>query len=386
MKISVAGLGYVGAANAAVLARQNEVVAFDPNSIRVDAINNRWAPVGDQSFQEFLTTEQLTLSATTSVQEALRDAEIVVIATPTDYDPEQGSFDTSTVESVIDECAQFAPQAVVVIRSTIPVGFTKQMQILHPEQTILFAPEFLREGSGLNDSLNPSRIIVGDRCDAAESFACLLAAVAENQPEVLITGATEAESIKLFSNTYLAMRVAYFNELDTYAAQRGLDSREIIQGVGLDPRIGKHYNNPSFGYGGYCLPKDTKQLLANYQNVPQTLIRAIVESNEVRKDYIAREILLHEPKVVGVYRLAMKAGSDNFRSSSILDVMDVLSAAGVEVLIYEPALSGEFRGYEVVGDLKELRQRCELILTNRMHPDLADFGDKIFTRDLFGIS
>lgn len=386
MKISVAGLGYVGAANASLLARQHEVVAFDPDRQRVDAINSRRSPVGDRAMQDFLNTEKLNLEATTSPQEGLRDTEIVVIATPTDYDPDQGSFDTSTVESVLDLCAEFAPSATVVIRSTVPVGFTKQMQQLHEGQTILFAPEFLREGSGLHDSLNPSRIIVGDRCPEAEIFAGLLADAAENQVDVLITGATEAESIKLFSNTYLAMRVAFFNELDTYAAQRGLVSREIIEGVGLDPRIGAHYNNPSFGYGGYCLPKDTKQLLANYRNVPQTLIKAIVESNEVRKEYIAREILLREPRTVGVYRLAMKAGSDNFRSSSILDVMELLKAAGVEVLIFEPSLADEFRGYEVLRDLAELEKRSDVVLANRMYSELVPFGEKVFTRDLFGVS
>ncbi len=386
MKIAVAGLGYVGLANAILLAQHHNVVGYDVDPAKVADINAHRSPIVDPEVEEFLANRPLNLTATAAVSDAFDDAEFVIIATPTDYNPDTNYFDTSSVEAVIDLVASHNPQAVAVIKSTIPVGFTRRMQAEHPSLRILFSPEFLREGSALRDNLNPTRVIVSDPGPDAERFARILVqgASRENVP-VLMTGTAEAEAIKLFSNTYLAMRVAYFNELDTYAANHGLDTRQIVQGVGLDPRIGNHYNNPSFGYGGYCLPKDTKQLLANYANVPQTLIQAIVDSNQIRKNFIAEDILSHDPGVVGVYRLAMKAGSDNFRSSSIQGVMERIRAKGVPILLYEPLLAEDtFFGSEVVHDLAEFTKRSDIIVCNRVTDELADVAHKVYTRDLFG--
>lgn len=386
MKITVAGLGYVGLANAILLAQHNEVVGYDLDATRVADVNARRSPIVDPEIEDYLATRPLDLVATTDAGAALVGAEFVVVATPTDYDPDTDFFDTSSVEAVIAQVATRNPRATVVIKSTIPVGFTARMQAEHPGLRILFSPEFLREGSALRDNLNPTRIIVSDPGPDAERFAGLLVAGASREDvPVLLTGTSEAEAIKLFSNTYLAMRVAFFNELDTYAANHGLNTRQIVQGVGLDPRIGDHYNNPSFGYGGYCLPKDTKQLLANYANVPQTLIQAIVDSNQIRKNFIADDILARKPEVVGVYRLAMKAGSDNFRSSSIQGVMERIRAKGVPILLYEPLLQTDrFFGSEVVRDLDEFIARSGIIVCNRATPELAHVADKIYTRDLFG--
>ncbi len=392
MKIAVAGLGYVGLANAVILAQHHEVVAVDLEPQRVELINGRTSPIVDVDISDYLATRELRLNATTDAESAYAGADFLIIATPTNYDAELNFFDTSTVDSVIDLAATCAPETTVVVKSTVPVGYTAGAREQHPGQTILFSPEFLREGKALYDNLHPSRIVVGsDPTDSAaqqkaREFAELLrrGSLDEDTP-VLITGTTEAEAIKLFANTYLAMRVAYFNELDTYASRHGLDTRQIIDGVGLDPRIGAHYNNPSFGYGGYCLPKDTKQLLANYDQVPQTLIKAIVESNTTRKDFIAFDIIDREPETVGIYRLTMKTGSDNFRSSSIQGIMKRIKAKGIPVIVYEPTLEAdEFYRSEVVKDLDEFKRRSDVILANRRSDELNDVADKIYTRDLFG--
>ncbi|GMA38594.1 nucleotide sugar dehydrogenase [Mobilicoccus caccae] len=389
MKIAVAGLGYVGLANAVILAQEHDVVAVDLDERKVDLITDRRSPIVDPDLEDYLAHRELRLTATTDARSAYAGADYLVVATPTNYDPDLNFFDTSSVDSVLDLVAEVAPQTTVVIKSTIPVGFTASARERHPGLTILFSPEFLREGRALHDNLHPSRIVVGTDADAepqARRFADLLAAgsLDEDTP-VLITGTTEAEAIKLFANTYLAMRVAYFNELDTYASRHGLDTRQIIDGVGLDPRIGSHYNNPSFGYGGYCLPKDTKQLLANYDQVPQTLIKAIVDSNATRKDFIAFDIIDRDPAVVGIYRLTMKTGSDNFRSSSIQGIMKRIKAKGIPVIVYEPTLEAdEFYRSEVVHDLEEFKRRSDVILANRRSEDLDDVADKVYTRDLFG--
>ncbi len=386
MKVTVAGLGYVGMANAVLLSKHHDVTAFDIDPSRVDLVRNRRSPIVDDLIEAALATPSLRLAATTEKTAAFRDADLVVIATPTDYNTETLYFDTSTVETVIADVLTISPSAIVVIKSTIPVGFTRRMQDRYPGARILFSPEFLREGHALYDNLHPSRIIVADPGPDAQTFAALLVEGAEDaEPPVMFTGSTEAEAIKLFSNTYLAMRVAYFNELDTYAVQHGLDTRDIIRGVGLDPRIGTHYNNPSFGYGGYCLPKDTKQLLANYRDVPQVLIQAIVDSNTTRKDFIAADILAAKPSTVGIYRLAMKSGSDNFRSSSVQGVMHRLASAGVTLLVHEPlVVTDTFLGAEVVNDLDEFTARSDVIVCNRAAPELSAVRDKLYTRDAFG--
>ncbi len=386
MKIVVVGLGYVGAANAAVLAQHCEVVGVDVSVQRVALINARKSPIFDQDLPDFLAAGDLNLSATTNLQEALLDSDYVIIATPTNYDEKLNFFDTGSVEDVAAKCVTHAPDACVVIKSTIPVGFVDGLRSKLQNQNIFFSPEFLREGSALYDNLNPSRIIVGDRSENAKIFAELLKSAAHvEHPTLLLTGTREAESIKLFSNTYLAMRVAFFNELDSYAMSRGLDSREIIEGVSLDPRIGTHYNNPSFGYGGYCLPKDTRQLLANYDSVPQNIIRAIVDANTTRKDFLAEDILKRSPRKVGIFRLTMKSNSDNFRQSSIQGLMKRIKAKGIEVVIYEPAHAQEqFFNSPVMRDLEAFKAACDVILTNRMSSELKDVADKTYTRDLFG--